>query len=547
MKKLFSFILASLLCLGLSASPAVPETMKYCGMELSLDAGARTAVEDIVTKIKHSTMHFQSMVDRANIYFPFVEEALALRGVPDDLKYIVIMESSFVADAVSSSNAVGFWQFKDQSARESGIVIDEYVDERKHIFRSSLGAAKYFYTIAKYFDNYLYAVVGYNRGPVGALPFIDADYLGNRKMRITKETHWYALKALAHKLAFEDAIHKSDPPMWLQPMSTAGETDISKLASAAGMSVADFKKYNLWIKGSTLPEGRSFIYYLPRQGKQDLALLRHVRGGERRIGGGAPVKPVEQPKVVTPPVVKTSDRPTRDTRRFSYVEQDADPDYGVEYVRMKPGESLVEVAVRYHLKPQRLRDMNLLSNAYRPKTGDLVYLKPANSRRVHIVQPGETLRQIAHLYGVPEAKIQSKNRMTGASIYANQKLSLKKKVAKGTKPTLLAPKEPEEVVSEVPEKAPDKPIEVPKEEPKEMPVVVVPSGNGVLEDDPASFKLPAFESQWVTHKVEKGESVWKVSKKYGAFAEVVKKVNGLSSNDVSPGTELKILQVKDMQ
>ncbi|MFN8398213.1 MAG: LysM peptidoglycan-binding domain-containing protein [Bacteroidia bacterium] len=547
MKKLFSLLVASLLYVGLSASPAVPETMKYCGMELSLDAGARTAVEEVITKIKHSTVHFQSMVDRANIYFPFIEEALSLRAVPDDLKYIVIMESSFVADAVSSSNAVGFWQFKDQSARESGIVIDEYVDERKHIFRSSLGAAKYFYTIAKYFDNYLYAVVGYNRGPVGALPFIDADYLGNRKMRITKETHWYALKAIAHKLAFEDAVRKSDPPMWLQPMSTAGETEVSKLASAAGLSVEDFKKYNLWIKGSKLPEGRNFIYYLPRQGKQDLALLRHVRGGERRIGGGATVKPVEQPKATVQPV-KTSPRPTRDTRRFSYVEQDADPDYGLEYVRMKPGESLVEVAVRYHLKPQRLRDINLLSNAYRPKEGDLVYLKPPQSRRVHIVQPGETLRQIAHIYGVPEAKIQSKNRMTGATIYAHQKLSLKKKVAKGTKPTLLAPKEDEEIVAieDEPIKTPEKPVETPKEQPKEEPVVVIPSGNGVLEDDPASYKLPGFESQWVTHKVVQGESVWKVSKKYGAFAEVVKKVNGLSSNDVSPGTELKILQVKDL-
>lgn len=541
MKKLFSFILASLLFLGLSAAPAVPENMRYCGMDLSLDAGARTSIEEIVTKLKHSTIHFQSMVDRANIYFPFVEEALALRGVPDDLKYIVIMESSFVADAVSSSNAVGFWQFKDQSARESGIVIDEYVDERKHIFRSSLGAAKYFYTIAKYFDNYLYAVLGYNRGPVGALPFIDADYLGNRKMRITKETHWYVMKALAHKLAFEEAIRKTDPPMWLQPMSTAGETDIRKLASAAGMSVEDFKKYNLWIKGSTLPEGRNFIYYLPRQGKQDLALLRHVRGGERRIGGGGS-KPVEQPKVVTQPV-KPTERPTRDTRRFSYVEQDADPDYGVEYVRMKPGESLVEVAVRYHLKPQRLRDMNLLSNAYRPKAGDLVYLKPPQSRRVHIVQPGETLRQIAHVYGVPEAKIQSKNRMTGATIYAHQKLSLKKKVAKGTKPTLLAPPETEDTLVEAPAETP----EMPKEQPKEEPVVIVPSGSGVLEDDPASYKLPAFTSQWVTHKVVQGESVWKVSKKYGAFAEVVKKVNGLSSNEVAPGTELKILQVKDVQ
>ncbi len=124
----------------------------------------------------------------------------------------------------------------------------------------------------------------------------------------------------------------------------------------------------------------------------------------------------------------------------------------------------------------------------------------------------------------------------GNNIFAGQKLSLKKKVAKGGKPTLLVnigsvaelPIEVEEVKVVVPERQP----------------VVIAASSGLL-DDPASYRLADFESKWVTHKVVQGESVWKIAKKYGAFAEVVKKINGLSSNEVKPGTELKILQVAD--
>jgi membrane-bound lytic murein transglycosylase D len=532
MKRLVSVLVAITIASQVWASE-IPEKLDYCGIELAIDAEARAILSESVGKITRYPTSFQSMVDRANIFFPFVEEALALRGVPDDLKYIVIMESAFVGDAVSSSNAVGFWQFKDQSAKESGLVIDEFVDERKHIFLSSLAAAKYFYTIARYFDNYLFAIVGYNRGPVGALPFIVTDELGSRKVRITKDTHWYALKAIAHKLAYEDAIRKSDPPMWLLPQSTNGETEVKKLAEASGLTVEEFKKYNLWIKGSSLPEGKSFIYYLPRQGKQDLAALRHVRGsyGARQIGGGAPIKVEDKPKAK--PIASPE---LRDTRKFNYLEPNQDADFGVEYVRIKQGESLVEVAVRYGIKPKKLKDLNGFTNSYRPQEGDLVYLKAANSRKFHIVQQGESLENIAIKYGTTVEKLRDKNRIQGNNIFAGQKLSLKKKVAKGAKPTLLvnlgsvaeSPIEVEEVKVVVPERQP----------------VVIAASSGLL-DDPASYRLADFESKWVTHKVVQGESVWKIAKKYGAFAEVVKKINGLSSNEVKPGTDLKILQVAD--
>jgi membrane-bound lytic murein transglycosylase D len=161
MKKLLALLLLFCVSISLKALPDVPEKLTFCNIELSLDHEARATIAETVEKLQKSKVYFQAMTDRANIYLPFVSEAFQLRGVPQDLKYIVIQESALVGDAVSSSNAVGFWQFKTESAKEAGLTIDNDVDERKHIFLSSLAAAKYFYTIAKWYDNYLYAVIGY--------------------------------------------------------------------------------------------------------------------------------------------------------------------------------------------------------------------------------------------------------------------------------------------------------------------------------------------------------------------------------------------------
>jgi membrane-bound lytic murein transglycosylase D len=523
MKKL---LLACLGCFvyGFSyALPEVPETLRFCDIELSLDADARATIAQTISKIKQSNLHFQALVDRANVYFPFVDEAFDLRGVPKDLKYIVIQESSLVADATSSSSAVGFWQFKEQSAREAGMVIDQWVDERKHIFLSSLGAAKYFYTIARYFDNYLYAVVGYNRGPVGAIPFTQTDDYGNRKMKLTGQTHWYALKAIAHKLAFEEAIGKTDPPMWLQPLNTDGETSVKKLAEANDLTVEEFKQYNLWIKGETLPEGNVYVYYVPRKGKPDLALMRHLRTNGKVVGGEQPPKVEVKPKPAT--------LATRDNRKFTYLEPLLDVDYGVEYVRAKAGESLVEIAVHHGVKVKKLKEINGFDNSTRPKEGQLVYLKSPQARGFHIVDEGETLQGIAAKYELDEAKLRKKNRMTGNVLHVGQKISLKKRIAKGAKPTLLAlPEAIEEEVVLQPE------VTQPK----------VVDAKGILPTDPGSYRLPPYQSKLVTHTVGSGESIWKIAKKYGAYSEVIKKMNGLTSNELKVGMQLKVLQTVDL-
>jgi len=124
-------------------------------------------------------------------------------NVPDDFKYLVIQESALIPDAISSANAVGFWQFKESSGQEVGLRIDRNIDERMNVVSATRGACRYLKTNNFYYDNWLYALLAYNTGRGGAETHIDSRHFGDKKMEINKHTHWYVKKYLAHKIAFQ--------------------------------------------------------------------------------------------------------------------------------------------------------------------------------------------------------------------------------------------------------------------------------------------------------------------------------------------------------
>ena len=498
-------------------TPEAPARMTYCGMELKLDDSARSYIDGVIKQITRSPNYFKSLVEQAEIYLPIVDEAFTYSEVPLDLKYIVIQESAFRADAVSSSNAVGYWQFKEAAAREVGLVMNSQMDERMHIFRSSMGAARYFFRLNRDFDNWVYAVIAYNRGPAGAIPFTNPAYFGKREMPITgKETHWYALKALAYKLMFQDEMGKYNPGKWLEPRTTNGETSLQALAQANGTDVETLKKYNKWIRGNQVPDQADLIYYVPREGAPVLAQMRHIRDGIDRpqIGSKEPVKPPVAPKPV----------PTRNTQKFDYLSLTEDPAYGVEYVAAQEGQSLVEIAVAHGVKTNKLRDWNNYDPSYTLETGEIVYLKPALKVKYHVVVKGETLVQIAEKHGTTLEKLKAKNHLKDNQVYAGQKLHLRKAKPKGEKPTILELPDLKEAVVEAP-----KPV--PASSPKENLKTPTP------EVKPASKPVAATGK---THTVASGDTLWNISKRYGTTVDAIKRLNNMRSESLYVGQKLRI-------
>ena len=118
-------------------TPQVPKTIQFADMTLRLNDQARREIQLDVDALYRSPNYFQIKLDRVNLYMPTIERVLREQGVPDDLKYLVIQESSLIPDAVSTSNAVGFWQFKKGTAEEVFMRVDNQIDERKNIVSST--------------------------------------------------------------------------------------------------------------------------------------------------------------------------------------------------------------------------------------------------------------------------------------------------------------------------------------------------------------------------------------------------------------------------
>jgi len=207
-----TFLVSVLLCLGFGSMaqtiPQVPSKMEFAGISLHIHRSAQKKIQESVDALRKSDTYFQKYVNRANLYFPIIEEVFRKEHFPDDIKYLILQESSINPNAVSSSNAVGYWQFKEASATEVGLRVDRNIDERKNIVASSKGAARYIKKNNLKLDNWVYAVIAYNVGPGGVQKFFSEKYKGAKKMDIDGSTHWYFLKLLAHIIAYQDEVGK---------------------------------------------------------------------------------------------------------------------------------------------------------------------------------------------------------------------------------------------------------------------------------------------------------------------------------------------------
>jgi|GEM_PF-6069291 len=265
------YLLSLLFCWGIFshafAGDIVPFEVDYCGIRLQFTVEGRNAIQREVDRIRDNPAAHRLMVQRAATFFPYVNEAFNKIGVPLDLTYICILESGLRGDAISKSKAVGFWQFKESTAKMVGLTVNDKVDERKHIFRASIGAARYFATNYFRHGNWLYSVISYYEGGTGALSHIDLDQANATTMTIDESLHIYAQKAIAHKIAYEDEIQTAFPPkVWLEPFMAQGSTDLARMLENAGIDEEAFRKYNLWMKGNLLPPDGDYSYFVPRIG-----------------------------------------------------------------------------------------------------------------------------------------------------------------------------------------------------------------------------------------------------------------------------------------
>ncbi len=256
---------------------SIPEKMNFAGEEVLLDLYyVREGLDKelLVNTYWHSNTI--QLLKRANRYFPIIEPLLKKNGVPDDFKYLALIESG-LANVVSPSNASGFWQFLDKTGRQYGLEVTEQVDERYHIARSTEAACKYLKAAQAQYKNWTLAAASYNAGQGRISREWERqktkDYYD---LYLNAETTRYIYRILAIKLVCENPadygfyLRNKDlyPP--IATYSIRIDTSIADLVNFAAQNNVNYrilKEFNPWLRTDQLkvPPGKSYNIDLPEK------------------------------------------------------------------------------------------------------------------------------------------------------------------------------------------------------------------------------------------------------------------------------------------
>ncbi|GAB4396001.1 MAG: hypothetical protein OHK0053_08360 [Microscillaceae bacterium] len=250
----------------------VPSEMTVGGICLRISPSGKEALEkDVQLLVRHPSYFFQKL-HQVDVYAPLIQEALRDEAVPLDFQYLPIQESELVANAVSRSQAVGYWQFKEASAIEAGLTVNNEVDERMNIVAATRGAARYLKRNQEYFNNWVFSLLSFNLGFTGAKNHLLRQYPHQKlqeikEMEITDQTHWYIRKFLAHKIAFETEINREVRPQVLSSFEEGQNKTLAQIAREQNSDLNQMMPHNLWLKKNRVPADKSYSVILSKPNK----------------------------------------------------------------------------------------------------------------------------------------------------------------------------------------------------------------------------------------------------------------------------------------
>ena len=274
----FCLLLLNALISAANTTPVVPREITFGNLKLVLTRQAINEIQKDVEALTRSPKYYQLKIDRMHLYFPIIENIFKEEGVPDDFKYLSLQESGLISDAVSTSNAVGFWQFKDFTAREVGLRVDKQIDERKNIVSSTRGAAVYLKRNNFLMNNWIYAMSAYQAGMGGAKKYIDQSKYGAKVLEINENTHWYVKKFLANKIAFQDQLRERNTNgMTLIEYTKGQNKTLSQIAKDLKVAEDDVRNYNKWLAFGAVPEDKEYVVVVPVLNKNEHKRLSQVK------------------------------------------------------------------------------------------------------------------------------------------------------------------------------------------------------------------------------------------------------------------------------
>jgi membrane-bound lytic murein transglycosylase D len=372
--------------------------------------------------------HTRNVMRKRDLYFPLFEKQLKENNMPDELKYLSVIESALVPKAVSSARAVGLWQFMSYTGRHFGLKIDWYIDERMDPEKSTAAACKYLSQLYTIFHDWELALAAYNTGPGNVRRAIRRS--GGKKTFweiypfLPRETRAYLPQYVAMVYALN---HSSDHNLFVDgkeellrndTLAVNGYLHLETLANMTGSCLDDYRKLNPSVLHDVLPDGRAHIIRIPLSAKMEL--------DKNRVAILDSAMNVNKVKVEA--LAHNAAGNTLGREMMVY--------------RVKSGDVLGVIARRYGVRVEDMKKWNnLSSNMIRSGQRLNIWLLPgqqdrqpvasaapatatsASGSKTYTVQPGDTLWDITKKFqGLTVEKIKSLNNLKSNELKPGQKL-----------------------------------------------------------------------------------------------------------------------------
>ncbi len=262
-------------------NPQIPASVSFAGTQVSLDRDDMYERYDReLTSMAYTHGNTLLTIKRANRYFPILEPILKRNGVPTDMLYLACIESYLNPRALSGAKAAGIWQFMPSTAKEYGLEVNEYVDERYNPVKATEAACRYLKKAYARFGNWESVAASYNGGMARVSRELESQKQSTAyDLWLTDETSRYMFRLLAMKEIME---HPSAYGFRITPDQLYRQADCKEVtvngpvedwatwAKNQGTTYMALREMNPWIRAKSLPNktGKSYTVLVPKAGAQ---------------------------------------------------------------------------------------------------------------------------------------------------------------------------------------------------------------------------------------------------------------------------------------
>ena len=402
--------------------------MKSVSKTIQLDYNG--AVKEYVEKYVSSNWrpYMNRLLGLSRHYFKIYDKVFEDLNLPNEIKYLSLVESSLNPHLVSTSGAVGPWQFMYVTAKEYSLDMNSHIDERKDAYASCYAVSKYLEDSYVKFNDWLLAIASYNCGKgcvqrAIARSGLESPTFWELSPYLPKETQNYVPKYIAMTYVLSNADHygiqavETELDHDVKEMMVDKNIDLKNVANALGISLSNLKAYNPAFKrdviAATSEKPRRLL--VPQTASLNDSLLYLSLNTTTRQSSIATVQEEERP------TLSSSGK-----------------------YRVKSAESLSSIAAKFDVTVQDLRSWNNLTRNSRLLGRDLIVQKPTNAKfsqhlktastkqkdsniTYYTVKKGDSLERIASKYdGVSVSKLKADNNIKNTLIKPGMRLKIKR-------------------------------------------------------------------------------------------------------------------------